>query len=132
MCMYIHTHIYMCVFLNFILFLKLINFIFLAVLCLHYCTLAFSSCSKWEDSWLQCVGFSLEWFVLSQSSGSRCDSSVVVAHRFSCSVACGIFLDQGSNWCILHWQADSYPPYHQGSPCLNFEIQLFKGEVLFN
>ena len=29
-----------------------------------------------------------------QSSGSR-----VVAHRLSCSVACGIFLDQGLNPC---------------------------------
>ena len=34
--------------------------------------------------------------------------SVVVAHRLSCSVACGIFLDQGSNSCHLHQQADSY------------------------
>ena len=25
----------------------------------------------------------------------------------SCSSACGIFLDQGSNPCPLHWQADS-------------------------
>ena len=33
--------------------------------------------------------------------------SVVVAHRLSCSVACGIFPDQGSNPCSLHWQADS-------------------------
>ena len=29
--------------------------------------------------------------------------SVVVAHGLSCSVACGIFLDQGSNQCPLHW-----------------------------
>ena len=34
--------------------------------------------------------------------------SVVVAHRLSCSEACGIFLDQGSNPCPLPWQADSY------------------------
>ena len=33
--------------------------------------------------------------------------SVVVAHGPSCSVACGIFPDQGSNRCLLHWQADS-------------------------
>ena len=30
------------------------------------------------------------------------------------SAACGIFLDQGSNPCILHWQADSLPLSHQG------------------
>ena len=34
--------------------------------------------------------------------------SIVVAHRLSCSAACGIFLDQGSNPCPLHWQADSF------------------------
>ena len=33
--------------------------------------------------------------------------SVVVAHGLSCFAACGIFLDQGSNPCPLHWQADS-------------------------
>ena len=31
----------------------------------------------------------------------------------------GIFLDQGLNQCPLHWQADSCPLYHQGSPELN-------------
>uniref|UniRef100_A0A8C6B8Q3 Uncharacterized protein n=1 Tax=Monodon monoceros TaxID=40151 RepID=A0A8C6B8Q3_MONMO len=30
--------------------------------------------------------------------------SVVVAQGLSCSAACGIFLDQGSNPCRLHWQ----------------------------
>ena len=30
--------------------------------------------------------------------------SVIVAHRLSCSAACGIFLGQGSNLCPLHWQ----------------------------
>ena len=34
----------------------------------------------------------------------------------SCSVACGIFPDQGLNSRPLHWQADSYPLRHQGSP----------------
>ena len=44
------------------------------------------------------------------SCGSRtleCRRSVVVVHGLSCSVACGIFPDQGSNPCPLHWQADS-------------------------
>ena len=35
--------------------------------------------------------------------------SVVVVHTLSCSSACGIFLDQGSNPGPLHWQADSLP-----------------------
>ena len=33
-------------------------------------------------------------------------------------VACGIFQGQGSNLCLLHWQADSLPLSHQGSPSL--------------
>ena len=39
-----------------------------------------------------------------------------MAHRLSCPVAQGIFLNQGSNPCPLHWQADSKPLDHQGSP----------------
>ena len=31
-------------------------------------------------------------------------------------MACGIFLDQGLNLCLLYWQADSLPLSHQGSP----------------
>ena len=50
------------------------------------------------------------------STGSRRAGSVVVAHRPSCSAACGIFPDQGSNPCPLHWQADSQQLRHQGSP----------------
>ena len=76
---------------------------------------------------LQCMGFSLWWLFLLWSTGSRsmgfsscgtwvssCGSrasqsagSVVVVHGLSCSVACGIFPDQGSKPCPLHWQADS-------------------------
>ena len=43
-----------------------------------------------------------------------------VAHGLSCSMVCGIFLDQGSNPWPLYWQADSYPRYCQGSPLLFF------------
>ena len=39
-----------------------------------------------------------------------------MVHGLSCSAACGIFPDQGSNRCPLHWQADSQPLRHQGSP----------------
>ena len=42
--------------------------------------------------------------------------SVVVAQALSRSVTCDIFLDQGLNPCPLHWQADSQPLDHQGSP----------------
>ena len=67
----------------------------------------------------RCAGLSLSWPLLLRSTGSRRASSVIVAHGPSCSAACGIFPDQGSNPCPLHWQADSQPLRHQGSPvCL--------------
>ena len=47
-------------------------------------------------------------------------SSVVMAQGLSCSVACRIFPDQGSNLCPLYWQADSLPLDHQGSLRLTF------------
>ena len=64
----------------------------------------------------RCAGLSLSRPLFLQSTGSRRAGSVVVAHGPSCSVACGIFPDQGSNLCHLHWQADSQPLCHQGSP----------------
>ena len=51
-----------------------------------------------------------------QSTGSRRAGSVAVAHGPSRSAACGIFPDKGWNPCPLHWQADSQPLRHQGSP----------------
>ena len=74
-----------------------------------------------SSSW--CVGLSLSWPLLLQSTSSRRTGSVVVAHGPSCSAARGIVPDQGSNLCPLHWQADSQPLHQQGSPahCL-FEI----------
>ena len=64
----------------------------------------------------RCAGLSLSRPLPLQSTGSRRAGSVVVAHGPSCSAACGIFPDQGSNPCPLHWQADSQPLRHQGSP----------------
>ena len=69
---------------------------------------------------LQCAGLSLSQPLLLRSTGSRRSGSVVVAHGPSCSVACGNFPDQGSNPCPLHWQADSQPLRHQGSPGSEF------------
>ena len=67
-----------------------------------------------------CAGLSLSRPLLLRSTGSRRAGSVIVAHRPSCSAACGIFPDQGSNPCALHWQADSQPLRHQGSPSYYF------------
>ena len=49
-----------------------------------------------------------------QSTGSRNMGFSRFGDGLSCSTACGIFLDQGSNPC-LYWQADPYLLYHQGS-----------------
>ena len=64
----------------------------------------------------RCAGLSLSRPLLLRSTGSRRAGSVVVAHGPSRSAACGILPDQGSNPCPLHWQADSQPLRHQGSP----------------
>ena len=64
----------------------------------------------------RCTGLSLSRPLLLRSTGSRRTGSLIVAHGPSCSAACGIFPDQGSNPCPLHWQADSQPLRHQGSP----------------
>ena len=68
----------------------------------------------------RCAGLSLSRPLLLRSTGSRCAGSAIVAHGLSCSAACGIFPDQGSNPCPLHWQADSQPLHHQGSPFFLF------------
>ena len=41
-------------------------------------------------------------------------------HGLSGPTACGIFLGHGSNQCVLHWQVDSSPLSHQGSPPNDF------------
>ena len=74
----------------------------------------------------RCAGLSLSRPLLLRSTGSRRAGSVVVAHGPSCSAACGIFPDQGSNPCPLHWQADSQPLRHQGSPAI-FLIERLGG-----
>ena len=86
------------------------------MLCLRFCARAFSSSGSGGHSSSRCAGLSLSPPLLLRSTGSRRAGSVVVAHGPSCSAACGIFPDQGSNPCPLHWQVDSQPLRHQGSP----------------
>ena len=73
----------------------------------------------------RCAGLSLSRPLLLRSTSSRCAGSVVVTHGPSCSAACGIFPDQGSNPCPLHWQADSQPLRHQGSPQPHFKSRKY-------
>ena len=75
---------------------------------------------------LRCAGLSLSRPLLLRSTGSRRAGSVVVAQGPSCSAACGIFPDQGSNLCPLHWQADSQPLHHQGSPSWVFSSMKYQ------
>ena len=139
-------HYYYYYFLKFIYFILLI--LFLAALGLCCCMQAFSSCG--EQGLLFVVVCGLLIVVASlvaehrlqacglqqlQHTGSvvvarglQSAGSVVVAHGPSCSAACGIFPDQGSNPCPLQWQADSQPLRHQGSPILFF----FNGGVIFH
>ena len=89
----------------------------------------FSSCGKWgllfscSAQASHCSGFSCcgAWALRARASVSVAPrlwstGSVVVAHRLSCSKVCGIFPDQEWNPCLLHWQVDSLPLSHQGSP----------------
>ena len=93
----------------------------MAVLGLHFCARAFSSCGKWGPLFIMVRGPLIIAASLVGSTGSRCAGSVIVAQGPSCSAACGIFPDQGSNPCPLHWQADSPPLRHQGSPYIAFK-----------
>ena len=81
-----------------------------------------------SSSW--CAGLSLSRPLLLRGTGSRRAGSVIVAHGPSCSAACGIFPDQGSNPCPLHWQADSQPLRQQGSPSFLFLKQSYSGTSL--
>ena len=47
-----------------------------------------------------------------------------MVHGLSCSAACGILPDQGSNRFPLHWQADSQPLRHKGSPKISLFLKL--------
>ena len=87
----------------------------MAVLGLHCCTQAFSSCG--EQGILLTAGQTSRSGGFS-FSGARAPEWGLssVPHCLSCFRACGIFLGQGSNLCPLHWQADSLPLDHQGSP----------------
>ena len=102
-----------CFFLNYLF----IYLLFLAVLGLHFCARAFSSCGKWGPLFIAVHGtLTIVASLVAEHRVQTRAGSVIVAHEPSCSTACGIFPDQGSNPCPLHWQADSQPLPHQGSP----------------
>jgi len=81
------------------------------------------------------MGFSLQWLLLLHSTGSRCMgfsscsmlALAVVAQGLSCPTASGIFPDQGSKPCPLHWQGESLPLEHWRSFPLAFASRYFGG-----
>ena len=113
-------------------------YLFLAALGLRCCVRAFCSCSEWGPLLIAvhrlliavascCRAWALgTWASVVVARGLQSTASAAVAHWHSCSRACGIFLDQGSNPHPLHWQADSQPLHHQGSPRLYFLRLAFK------
>ena len=67
--------------------------------------MGFSSCSE-QGATLRCSAWSHHGGFSccgARALGSR--ASVVVAPGLSCSAACGIFPDQGTNLCPLHWHS---------------------------
>ena len=73
----------------------------------------------------------LLWSMGSRTPGLYSTGSIAVVNQLSCSAACGIFPDRGSNPCLLHWQGDSLPLSHQGSPSQRF-YHLFKPTLLIS
>ena len=78
----------------------------------------------------RCAGLSPPRPLPSRSTGSRHAGSAVVAHGPSRSAAHGILPDQGPNPRPLHWQADSQPPRHQGSPDSFLKVLISRRKTL--
>ena len=70
----------------------------------------------------RCAGLSLSRPLLLRSTGSRHAGSVVVAQGPSCSAACGIFPDQGSNPALAGRFSTTAPP---GKPYFIFIIYFW-------
>ena len=106
--------------LNTIIFFKIFIYLFMAVLGLCFCARAFPSCGKRGPVFIAMrVPLTIAASPVATHRLRRAGSATV-AHGPSRSAACGIFPDRGSNPCPLHWQADSQPLRHQGSPTIIF------------
>ena len=116
--------VYLRIFFNFG-FIYLFIYLFMAVLGLRYCMRAFSSCGKWGPLFIAVRGPLIIAASLVVEHRLQMRRLSNVAYGPSCSVACGILPDQGSNLCPLHWQADSQPLCHQGSPYLRIFASIF-------
>ena len=66
------------------------------------------------------------WATVAVAHGLSSVGSIIVAHRPSCSMARGIFPEQGSNLCPLRQQAVSVPLSHQESLQSPFKLDYLK------
>ena len=101
-----------------------------------------SSCSAWSSP---CSGFSCcgpralgsmdfssceVWAQQLRLPGSTAQAQQLWHMGLDAPGVCGIFLDQGSNPCFPHWQADPLPLNHQGNPRLSlFILKQIQGEL---
>ena len=108
-----------------------LKYLFLVVLGLHCYAWAFSSCGEW-GLLSSCVARASHCggFFCCRAWAPGTWASVLAAPGLGCCEACGIFLDQGSNPCPLHWQADSYALFQQGSPRMTFCDSLHRNNLL--
>ena len=97
---------------------------FLAALGLCCCERAFSSCVEQGLLFLAVCGPLIAVASLAVEHRLRVsglqplqqEAQSLLRTDFIFSTACGVLPDQGASLCSLHWQADSFPLYHQGSP----------------
>ena len=99
-----------------VFFKKIFIYLFLSLLGLRCCMQAFSSGGEQRLLFPAVCGLLIIVAFLVAEHGLQRTGSVAMMHGFSCPMAYGIFLDQESNLCLLHWQANSLPRGHQGSP----------------
>ena len=86
----------------YLIFLTVLGLRFVRGLSLVAASGGHSSSRCGDHSSSRCTGLSLSRPLPLRGTGSRRAGSVAVAHGPSCSAACGIFPDQGSNPCPLH------------------------------
>ena len=88
----------------------------MAVLGLRFCARAFSSCGKQGPLFIAVRG------PLTVAASPVAEHQLQTRRLSSCGSQAQLLRgmwdppDQGSNPCPLHWQADSQPLRHQGSP----------------
>ena len=73
----------------------------MVVLDLCCCSWAFSGCSEWGSSLLQCTGFSLWWLLSLQSTGSRA-CGLHYVHPVGSVVAAHGLISYGAGTYLLH------------------------------